>query len=127
MKFRAMCAAGACVVLGTLGQLSAQPQPAPSSVQGQQKYDLLLKGGHVIDPKNGISAARDVAIADGKVAAVASRINANEALKVETSRVSTSRRASSTSTSTSSPGPGSAARTPATTASTPTASRCATP
>ena len=34
------------------------------------EYDLLLKGGHLIDPKNGISAVRDVALLDGKVAAV---------------------------------------------------------
>src|SRR5215213_4081934 len=48
----------------------------------QQKYDLLLKGGHVIDPKNKISAVRDVAIANGKVVAVAAKINPAEALKV---------------------------------------------
>jgi dihydroorotase len=35
-----------------------------------QEYDLLLKGGHVIDPKNKISGRRDVAIKDGKIAAV---------------------------------------------------------
>ena len=48
----------------------------------QQKYDLLLKGGHVIDPKNKLSAVRDVAIANGKVAAVAAKINPAEAFKV---------------------------------------------
>src|SRR5499427_8158475 len=48
----------------------------------QQKYDLLLKGGHVIDPKNKISAVRDVAIANGKVAAVAAKIDPAEAFKV---------------------------------------------
>jgi dihydroorotase len=36
----------------------------------QPRYDLLLKGGHVIDARNGISAIRDVAIAQDKVAAV---------------------------------------------------------
>src|SRR5688572_16870075 len=39
-----------------------------------QNYDLLLKGGHVIDAKNGINGIRDVAIAGGKIAAVASSI-----------------------------------------------------
>ena len=34
-------------------------------------FDIVLKGGHVIDPKNGIDAALDVALSDGKVAAVA--------------------------------------------------------
>jgi dihydroorotase len=78
-------AAAACAVLGTFGHLSAQQrqsQPPPPSPVAGQKYDLLLKGGHVIDPKNGISAIRDVAIAGGKVAAVASRISAGDASKV---------------------------------------------
>jgi dihydroorotase len=52
------------------------------NVSAQQKYDLLLKGGHVIDPKNKISAVRDVAIANGKVAAVAANIAPTEAFKV---------------------------------------------
>lgn len=48
----------------------------------QTPYDLLLKGGHVIDGKNKISAVRDVAIADGKIAAVAADIPAAKAAKV---------------------------------------------
>lgn len=47
----------------------------------QQKYDLLLRGGHVIDPRNDLSAVRDVAIADDKIAAVAARIDPKEAFK----------------------------------------------
>lgn len=47
----------------------------------QQRYDLLLKGGHVIDPKNDISAVRDVAIRDGKIAAVAANIPSGQAAK----------------------------------------------
>src|SRR4051794_2458049 len=39
-----------------------------------QQYDLLLKGGHVIDPKNNIDATMDVAVAGGKIAAVAANI-----------------------------------------------------
>jgi Predicted amidohydrolase len=45
------------------------------------KYDLLLRGGHVIDPRNRISAVRDVAIADGKIAAVAASLSPADALK----------------------------------------------
>lgn len=48
----------------------------------QQPYDLLLRGGHVIDPKNGISAVRDVAIAGGKIAAVSPAIDSSKAFKV---------------------------------------------
>jgi dihydroorotase len=47
----------------------------------QAKYDLLLRGGHLIDP-NKINAVRDVAILDGKVAAVAANIAPAEAFKV---------------------------------------------
>src|SRR5262252_5465562 len=47
----------------------------------QDQYDLLLKGGHVIDPKNGISAVRDVAIAQGKIAAVEANIAASRAAR----------------------------------------------
>jgi dihydroorotase len=46
-----------------------------------QDYDLLLKGGHVIDGKNHISAIRDVALKGGKVAAVAESIDPAKALK----------------------------------------------
>jgi len=72
MRLIGIVAAGACVALASIGR----PQ-AP-----QQRYDLLLRGGHVIDPKNGISAVRDVAIADGRIADVAARIDPAQALKV---------------------------------------------
>src|SRR5215831_11021577 len=42
-----------------------------------QDYDLLVKNGHVIDGKNHLSAVRDVAIKDGKIAAVAANIPAS--------------------------------------------------
>ena len=45
----------------------------------QVKYDLLLKGGHVIDPKNNIDRAMDVAVMQGKIAAVAGEIPASSA------------------------------------------------
>ncbi|MGI8991669.1 MAG: amidohydrolase/deacetylase family metallohydrolase [Bryobacteraceae bacterium] len=47
----------------------------------QPEFDLLLKGGHVIDGKNEISAVRDIAIKDGKVAAVEANIPPARALK----------------------------------------------
>lgn len=45
-------------------------------------YDLLLKGGRVVDPKNKISARRDVAIKNGRIAEVAPEIAASKAHKV---------------------------------------------
>ena len=46
------------------------------------RYDLLLKGGHVIDPANRIDRKMDVAVAGGKVAAVEHDIDPAEARKV---------------------------------------------
>ena len=40
-----------------------------------QPVDLLIRNGHVIDPKNSIDAVMDVAIKDGKISEVAARIN----------------------------------------------------
>jgi dihydroorotase len=51
-----------------------------------QQIDILLKGGHVIDPKNGIDAVMDVAITDGEIVAVRSGIptdNASQVIEVE--------------------------------------------
>src|SRR5580693_8282317 len=48
----------------------------------QNQYDLVLQGGHVIDAKNNLSAVRDVAIRDGKIAAVAEHIDPAQAFKV---------------------------------------------
>jgi dihydroorotase len=64
-------AAAACLVIAAAARVAAQP-----------KYDLLLKGGHLVDAKNTISAVRDVAIANGKIAAVAANIAPADALKV---------------------------------------------
>jgi dihydroorotase len=47
----------------------------------QPQYDLLIQGGHVVDAKSRISAVRDVAIRDGKIAAVAEHIDPATALK----------------------------------------------
>ncbi len=48
----------------------------------QERYDLLLKGGHVIDPKNRIHAVRDLAIRDGRIAAVEENLPASAARRV---------------------------------------------
>lgn len=44
-----------------------------------QQYDLVLRNGHVIDPKNNIDAKLDVAVRDGKIAAIESSIPASAA------------------------------------------------
>lgn len=47
-----------------------------------QPYDLVIKGGHVIDPSGGIDGVRDVAVAGGKIARVAQSIDGAQAKKV---------------------------------------------
>src|SRR6266540_5375453 len=47
-----------------------------------QQIDILLKGGHVIDPKNKIDEQMDVAIANGKIFQVAKDISAKNAKQV---------------------------------------------
>ena len=47
-----------------------------------QQYDLLIKGGHVVDPKNQINGVMDVAVADGKIAQAAANISASQARTV---------------------------------------------
>lgn len=46
-----------------------------------QDIDLLLKGGQVIDPKNGINEVMDVAVIDGKISQVAKDIPESSAKK----------------------------------------------
>src|SRR5438309_4610502 len=46
------------------------------------RYDLLLKGGHVIDPANHLDAVMDVAVSKDKIAAVEKDIPASQAGKV---------------------------------------------
>jgi len=63
--------------------LAAVALSLPGSARATEpRYDVLLRGGHVIDPRNDVDAVRDVAIADGRVAAVAERIDPAEAFKV---------------------------------------------
>ncbi len=50
-----------------------------SMLSAQTRYDLLLKGGHVIDPKNSINQPMDVAVTGSKIARVAENISPTEA------------------------------------------------
>ena len=50
----------------------------PVKAQQAAKYDLILKGGHVIDPENNIDGKMDIAVLDGKIAHVAKNIPSNE-------------------------------------------------
>lgn len=61
------------VLLGMLATTTAFCQARP--------YDLLLKGGHVVDPANAIDRVMDVAVKGGKIARVAPEIPAAQGSK----------------------------------------------
>ncbi|MFI5193233.1 MAG: amidohydrolase/deacetylase family metallohydrolase [Chitinophagales bacterium] len=52
------------------------------ALRAQKTIDILLKGGHVIDPKNKIDSKMDVAITGDKIVEVAENITAGSAKKV---------------------------------------------
>lgn len=54
-------------------------QPAPG-----QKYDLLIKGGDVLDPSGGLRGRRDIAIHNARIAAVQPEIAVDDAKQVLT-------------------------------------------
>src|SRR6267378_6014522 len=58
------------------------PTAAPHEGVAPMPYDMLLSGGRVIDPAQGIDGAYDVAIQDGRVAAVRANILRSEAQAV---------------------------------------------
>jgi len=47
-----------------------------------QPYDLLIRNGHIIDPKNHIDTQMDLAIKDGRIIKVAGHLPADQAAKV---------------------------------------------
>lgn len=47
-----------------------------------QQYNIVIKGGHVIDPKNNLNNILDVAIGDGKIILIAKTIDAAHATSV---------------------------------------------
>lgn len=51
-----------------------------------QKIEMLIKGGHVIDPKNNIDGVLDVAISNGRILKIAKGIDSNNALHVVNAR-----------------------------------------
>ncbi len=60
-------------------KIQAQPN---QQAQTEKLYNIVIKGGHVIDPKNNINTLMDVAIKNGKVAMIAKNIDASQATQV---------------------------------------------
>jgi len=47
-----------------------------------QQYAIVIKGGHIIDPKNHINEVMDIAVNDGKIVRVAKNIDASKSIQV---------------------------------------------
>jgi len=71
---------GCLILCSTIG-IAQEGRRGPPLPANPLAYDLLLRGGHVLDDKNKIDAMRDVGIKDGKVAAVGANLNPKDALK----------------------------------------------
>jgi len=55
---------------------------ATTSSAKAAEYDLLIKGGHLIDPRNQQNGPADVAVREGKIAHIAQNIDSSEAQEV---------------------------------------------
>jgi dihydroorotase len=55
----------------------------PRALAAAVKYDLIVKGGRVIDPSRKLDAVRDVAVAGGRIAAVQANIAAGAAETID--------------------------------------------
>jgi dihydroorotase len=71
MNRRKFIGAGAAALVGIPRALAAK------------KYDLVIKGGRVVDPSRKLNALRDVAIADGRIVAVEPDIAAGAAETID--------------------------------------------
>jgi dihydroorotase len=59
--------------------------PSVSAFAAEEKYELLIKGGRIIDPSRKLDAVRDVAIASGRIAAVKANIPPGNAAIIDAS------------------------------------------
>jgi len=88
--FVKISAAGATAsALGALESAPAGAQPRGTGAglhvprpAADQKYDLLVQGGEVIDPSQGLRGKRDVAIFHGRISAIEAQIPADKAKAV---------------------------------------------
>jgi dihydroorotase len=55
---------------------------AATGIQSAQTYNIVIKGGHVIDPKNNINEPMDIAVKEGKIALIAKNIDEKEGIQV---------------------------------------------
>jgi dihydroorotase len=72
---------GLLAAAGLIFMSTASAQPPAAAPPGLPAYDLLLRGGRVIDEKNNIDAVMDVGIKNGRIARVARGLLPTDAIK----------------------------------------------
>jgi dihydroorotase len=65
-----------------VGSFASLPRASRAAMGPQDKFDLLIKGGEVLDPSQSLQGVRDIGIRHGQVELVAADIPAARALKV---------------------------------------------
>ena len=79
LRFAIAC----CLSLAVRDAASQEPAPGPLS---DTRYDLLLRGGRVLDPRSGRDGRYDVAVHAGRIARIARRIDPGSARRVASVR-----------------------------------------
>ena len=64
-----------------MGTKARSPSTAP--MVRSPAFDIVVKGGRLIDPANGIDAVRDIGVRKGKVAAVAPKLAPGKAKVID--------------------------------------------
>ncbi len=67
---------------GSVLVTAAAEIPTAIGTANQKSYDLLIRGGRVIDPSQNLDSVRDVGVRQGKIATIAPEIAANQASQV---------------------------------------------
>lgn len=68
--------------MASAAEASAAALGAQATQDAAQKYDLLIKGGTVVDPSQKLHAPLDVAVRNGKIAGIAANIAEDRAAQV---------------------------------------------
>ena len=58
-------------------------RPAAAVAKLKPAYDVIVTGGRVVDPANGIDAIRDIGIRKGRIAAVAPKLDPGRAKVID--------------------------------------------
>ena len=72
-----MSFSGHCVRMAML----ASGMSLSAGIAHAQQYDMILQGGHVLDPKNHVDTVEDIAVKDGVIAKTAAHIDSKQAVK----------------------------------------------